>query len=350
MTPAFDIIDPHIHLWDPYSTPRLVSPLVRLLGRFPKTLDKVARLLMPKSAVDFVGLSDYVLNAHLPHIYHHDTGKYNIKGYVHIQAGWVSKRPTDVAQETAWLNAMDTKPLAIVGEAHLHDLKNLNAVLDTHQAASPLFKGVRDMLACHDSRKIMDFNEKGRVMPRDDFRKGYQRLGKRNLTYDAFLYSYQLKDFIDLATAIPATKVVLDHIGTPIGLVNPVGGVGKTTKERAKIKAEWYEDLASVATIDHVQLKLSGLFMPIVGFNYHLRKTPPSLNEVVDAIAPHVEFALKQFGVERCMFASNFPMDKVSLSFEMLYDAYFKIVENYSEADQRKLFYDNALAFYGINI
>jgi L-fuconolactonase len=343
------IIDPHIHLWNPYTTPRLVSPLVKLMGRYPKWMDKVTLAIMPKGTVNFVGKTDYALNPHMPEIFHRDAGKYKPDGYVHIQAGWVSKKPINMADETKWLETLADKPLAIVGQAHLHDLKNLDAVLDAHQAASPhRFKGVRDMIARHPSKGVMDFNETGDVLKMDDFKKGYAKLGERNLTYDAFLYSYQLPEFIQMVKDIPTTKVVLDHVGTPIALANEHGGVGKTAKEREAIQAHWYENLAKLAEINHVRMKLSGLLMPVLGFNFHLRKTPPSLNEVIDAIGPHIEYALKLYGVDRCMFASNFPMDKVSVSYEMLYDAYFKIVANYSEVDQQKLFANNALAFYGI--
>ncbi len=88
--------------------------------------------------------------------------------------------------------------------------------------------------------------------------------------------------------------------------------------------------------------------MTLCGFQFQKRETPASLNEVLDAIGPHIEYALNTFGVDRCMFASNFPMDKVSTNYERLYDAYFKIVENYTTDDQQKLFADNALAFYQI--
>jgi predicted TIM-barrel fold metal-dependent hydrolase len=342
------IIDPHIHLWNPYTTPRLISPLAKLIGRYPKLMDKVTRIVMPKGTVNFVGKTDYGINPHLPETYHRDTGKYKIDGYVHIQAGWVSKKPLDMANETKWLETLDDKPLAIVGEAHLHDLKNLDAVIDAHLAASSRFKGIRDMIARHPSKGVMDFNETGDVLKMDDFKKGYARLGERGLSYEAFMYSYQLPDFTKMVKKIPTTRVVLNHVGTPIALANEHGGVGKTAKEREQIKEDWYKNLVELSTAEHVQMKLSGLMMPVLGFNFHLRKNPISLNEVVDAIAPHIEYALKTFGVDRCMFASNFPMDKVSLSYEMLYDAYFKIVENYSEADKRKLFSENALAFYRV--
>jgi L-fuconolactonase len=341
-----DIIDPHIHLWDPYTTPRIVSPLVRTFGRFPWVLDKALRMLMPKSTIDFVGNPDHVTRPHMPQTYHRDTGKYNVSGYVHIQAGWTGKVPTDAADETRWLDGLSDPPLAIVGEAHLHDLANLDAVLDAHQSASSRFQGVRDMMARHDSRGVMDFNETGEVLRRDDFKQGYARLGERNLTFDAWVYSHQLPDLIRLVSDVPNTKVVLDHIATPIALGGPHGGLGTTADQRKSIQEQWYDDLARLAQVDHVQLKLSGLLMPVLGFGFHRRDDPPTLSEVVDAMAPHIEFALSEFGVDRCMFASNFPMDKVSTSFETLYDAYFQIVENYTDTEKQKLFSSNALAFY----
>jgi len=348
MTSKIKIIDPHIHLWDPYTTPKAVSPLVKTLGRFPWLLEKIARLIFPKSAIAFVGNPEYVFNPHLPETFHRDTGKYKIDGYVHIQAGWEGKKPFNSIGETEWLMTLADKPLAIIGEAHLHDLENLDAVLDAHANASPLFKGVRDSLAIHPNKHVMDFNETGPMLKSDDFKKGYARLGERGLTFDAYLFAHQLKDFIQLVSEVPQTKVVLDHVGTPVGLGGEYVGEGKTMAERQRIQKQWYEDLARLAEVPHVKLKLSGLLMTICGFQFEKKDRPATLNEVLDAIAPHIEYALKTFGVDRCMFASNFPMDKVSTTYETLYDAYFKIVENYALKDQQKLFSDNAIAFYGI--
>ena len=342
------IIDPHIHLWDPYTTPKLVSPLVKTFGKFPWLLDKIARMAFPKATINFVGKTDYVFSPHLPEIFHRDTGKYNIEGYVHIQAGWEGEKPFNGIGETEWLMTLKDKPLAIIGEVHLHDFENLDAVIDAHAKASPLFKGVRDMLAIHPNKGVMDFNETGDMLQSEDFKKGYARLGERNLTYEAYIFSHQLKDLTKLVSEVPQTKVVLNHVGTPVGLGGEHGSAGKTAQDRKSIQEQWYEDLALLAEVPHVRLKLSGLLMTLCGFQFEKRKQPASLNEVVDAIGPHLEYALKTFGVDRCMFASNFPMDKVSTTYETLYDAYFKIVENYSLEDQQKLFADNALAFYGI--
>jgi len=348
MTNNIKVIDPHIHLWNPKETPKMITPLVKSFGWSPWLLDKVVRLLMPKSVVNFVGQTQYVVNPHLPEIFHRDSGKYNIDGYVHIQAGWEGEKPFSAIGETDWLMTLKDKPLAIIGEAHLHDLDNLDAVLDAHAKASPLFKGVRDMVAIHPNKGVMDFNEHGDMLKSDDFKKGYARLGERNLTYDTFLYAHQIDDFIKLVSEVPKTKVVLDHVGTPIGLGGNHAGIGKTADERNSIKERWYTDLAKVAAVPHVYLKLSGLLMPCCGFQFEQRDSPASFSEVIDAIGPHIEYAIQTFGIDRCMFASNFPMDKVSTSYETLYDAYFKIAEKYSEEDQQKLFAGNALEFYSI--
>jgi len=328
MSQSIRIIDPHIHLWDPYNNPKTVSPLVKTFGRFPWLLDRVARMVFPKAVINFVGQTQYVVNPHLPEIYHRDTGKYDIAGYVHIQAGWEGEHPFNSIGETEWLMSLIDKPKAIVGEAHLHDIDHLDAVLDAHAAASPMFRGVRDMLRS------------------EAFKKGYARLGERDLTFDAYVYATQLKDFVRLVAEVPETRVVLDHVGTPVGLAGPHGGVGKTLQEREDIQKKWYEDLARLAEVPHVYLKLSGLLMTVCGFQFDKSNRPASLDEVMDAIAPHITYALKTFGVDRCMFASNFPMDKVSTSFETLYDAYFKIVEHYTAEDQQKLFCNNAMTFY----
>jgi len=341
-----EIVDPHIHLWDPRTTPRLVSPLVKSLGWSPWLLERAARLLMPRATVDFVGRPDHVLSAHLPGTYRRDAGKYTVTDYVHVQAGWVGKQPLDAAGETRWLETLDDPPVAIVGEVRLHAVDVLDDVLDAHQAASPRFQGVRDMIAQHPSPGVMDFNHRTDLLRREDFQHGYALLAERGLSFDAWLYSHQLPDLIDLVREIPGTRVVLDHLGTPIALAGPFGGLGQTQNERSEIKDQWYENLSLLAEVSHVCVKLSGLLMPVVGHDFHRRDQAPEIGEVVDAIAPHIEYALSLFGVDRCLFASNFPMDKVSTSFETLYDAYFQIVSGYSDADKQKLFGDNALKFY----
>jgi len=343
-----ELIDAHIHLWDPYTTPRTVTPALKLFGRFPRVVAWLMELVTPQPTLDFVGETDHIMAPYLPALYLSETGKYKVRGVVHIQADWQSKKPLDMAGETRWLDQLDPKPLAMVGEARVNDVQNLDALLDAHQAASSRFRGIRDMLAAHPSKKIHQWNKSLDMMKSEAFRQGYARLGERELSFDAFIYSNQLPDLCDLVEAIPSTPIVVDHVATPIGLMGPFGGVGTSAAERAKIKEKWYAGLTRLAQSKHVMIKLSGLFMPIVGWDHDRWSKPIPVNRVVEAIGAHIQFAIDTFGVDRCMFATNFPPDRVLMSFESYYDAYFKIVEGLSMEAKRKLFHDNAARFYRI--
>ncbi len=144
------------------------------------------------------------------------------------------------------------------------------------------------------------------------------------------------------------TTMVLDHMGTPVGLAGPHGGQGETEADRARILDDWHAGLVAVAEHRNVHCKLSGLLMPICGFGFHERDAKPSVGEVVDALGPHVLFGIETFGVERCMFASNFPMDKVSVDYEVLWDAFLQIIANagLDATQQAALLAGNAAAFY----
>ncbi|MEM7112841.1 MAG: amidohydrolase family protein [Chloroflexota bacterium] len=345
---TIDIIDAHIHYWDPYTTPRTASGPVKLLGRFPSILRFLGRFVTTQEALDFFAGGEEFFSPHLPADYFGNIGDFRVKGVVHIQADWVSGSPMGAAEETAWLASLDRPPLAIVGEAHL-DANNLDALLDAHEATSPLFRGVRDMLAHHPSGKVHNFHETADQMARPAFRQGFARLGERDLTFDAFIYSNQLNDLCDLVEAIPQTRIVVDHVATPVGLMGPFGSLGETAVSRQKIQQDWYEGLTRLAQSEHVMMKLSGLFMPVVGWEFKGWKRPLTVDEVVDAIGPHIQFVIDTFGIDRCIFASNFPPDSTIIDFQTYYAAYFKIVAGLNKTDQRKLFHDNAARFYRIS-
>ncbi len=340
------IIDPHVHIWDPVETPRAVSPLVKLLNRWPKVLDRSVRLLMPSPLVEFVGDPRYVLNAHMPATFRADAGKYDVAGYIHVEAGWEAKGPLGPVGETKWVDALDDPPLSLVAHATLSDTANLDALLDAHAAASDRFVGVRDMVAAHPARRVHNWSGSEATLTSPEFESGYRRVGERDLSFDAWVYSNQLRDLSRLVAKVPETKVVLDHMGTPVALAGPFGGLGQTPQQRDSIRRDWYDDLARLAENPQVHLKLSGLFMCSTGFGHHQNGGPASVQQVVHDIGSHIRYGIETFGVDRCMFASNFPMDKVSISYEMLYDAFFEIVSDYTLDDQQKLFADNAARFY----
>lgn len=345
--PSTRIIDPHVHLWDPRTTPRQITPLVKLFGRWPNLLERLARAATPAPLIDFVGEPTHVLAAHLPADFRAAAGRHQVEGIVHVEAGWTARGTLGPVGETQWLDRLDEPPLGIVAHATVDDAEALEAQLDAHSIASGRLRGVRDILAAHPDKRVHTWTDPGRIRS-DATRQGVATLGERSLTFEAWCYHEQLGDLADLISDVPMTTFMLDHMGTPVGLAGAHGGQGTTDRARAEILDVWHAGLAAVAAHPNVHCKLSGLLMPIVGFGFHERPTPPSVAEVVDALGPHVLHGIEVFGVERCVLASNFPMDKVSVDYETLWDAFIEIIANagLDRAQQAALLADNAAAFY----
>ena len=345
--PPSRIIDPHVHLWDPRTTPRQVTPLVKLFGRWPGLLERVGRAATPTPLIDFVGDPRYVLSAHLPPDFRASVGHHQVEGIVHVEAGWTGRGTLAPVGETQWLDRLDDPPMAIVGHATVDDPDALEAQLDAHSIASGRLRGIRDILAAHPDKAVHTWTDPERIRS-DAMREGLTTVGQRGLTFEAWCYHQQLGDLANLVADVPMTTFMLDHMGTPVGLAGPHGGQGQTDLERAQILDDWHAGLVAVAANPNVHCKLSGLLMPIVGFGFHERDHRPSTAEIVDALGPHVLFGIETFGPERCVFASNFPMDKVSVDYEVLWDAFIEIIgtAGIDPVQQQALLADNAAAFY----
>ncbi len=346
------IVDSHVHQWDPRTTPREASVAVKLFGWNPRLLDFIVRHAMPKPLVEFVGRGEYVLKAYLPSDLRADWGRHQdrLQGIVHVQAGWKGKRHIDVVDETRWLESIDpaaTTIRAIVGAAHL-EAPDLADVLDAHQRASKRFVGVRDMLAAHPSKAIVDWERDPGLVRKPAWREGYALLGKRGLSFDAWMYHHQLDEFGDLVRSHPETKVVLCHLATPIAIAGPYGGLGNTAAERARIAGEWKEAISNFASIPHMRFKISGLLMPIIGLGAHQRDQPMSEQELVDRVGPLIEWAIGTIGIDRCMFGSNFPIDKVSIDYATLISGLDVLLSTRTDEEKAKFFAENALEFYAI--
>jgi L-fuconolactonase len=348
---SLSIVDPHIHLWAPRTTPRLVTPAVKLFGWSAWALRNVAPKLFPSSSRAFVGKTDFVLADYLPEHWRCDTGGFEVRGFVHVQAGWHGKGPLGSVGETHWLDRIGAPELlGIVGHADL-GAESLAAVLDAHREASPRFVGVRDMLAHDRDRGVMNYDERADRCLDPAWQAGFAELGRRELSFDAWMYHPQLRAFEQVVRAHPGTRVILDHLGTPLGYGGPFAGYGQTAAARQEIAARWRDDLAALAGHPQVHAKISGLTMPVVGWGFHERAPslgPPSRTELVDCLGPMVETALELFGPQRCMFASNFPMDKVSAPWTSLYEVFDELTRTRDEAERRALFHDNALRVYGL--
>ncbi len=352
MNDPLPIIDPHIHLWDPRNTPRPASPFVKLFGWNRDLLRAAPRLLLPSATREFIGRPDYLIEPYLPPTYAAEHGEHEIEGYVYVEASWTGRGRLAEAEETRWVERMaqrydreGPRLVAIVAAADLRR-EDLADLLRAHREASGRVRGIRDKLAWSLDRGVMDFAPAPNMMGDHRWRRGFASLADHDLSFDAWVYLDQANALDDLLRAEPGVRVVLDHLATPVAAGGPFSGKGHDEAAQASIRGRWRDAIARLAQHPQLHVKLSGMFMPVLGWELHRRSAPVTLEQVRDALAPFVEHAIECFGVERCMFASNFPMDKVSLSFERLYDAYRMLVASRPETEQRALFRDNALRFY----
>ena len=233
----------------------------------------------------------------------------------------------------------------IIGHADLTlEQQNLIELLEQHkEVCAGKFRGIRHAGA-HDSRPD-DLFIPGQA-PKDlyhkhTFRTGLKLLGSMGLTYDAWHYHHQNSDFIDLAQAVPECVFVLDHLGTPLG-------EGVYRNHREEIYLNWKKDMQRLARLPNVCVKLGGLAMPDNGFRWHQSQKPPSSDEI---IAKHERYYLHMidcFGPERCMFESNFPVDRLSASYQMLYNAFKKMTLSFSEQEKHAMFFSTAEKVYSL--
>jgi predicted TIM-barrel fold metal-dependent hydrolase len=207
---------------------------------------------------------------------------------------------------------------------------SLDGVLDAHVAAgNGRFRGVRHAgsHARHPEVLMIPGRAPAGLYSDGPFRAGVARLGERGLTYDTWHYHYQNRDFLELARAVPGTTMVLDHFGTPLG-------VGPYESQREEIFEQWKTDIADIARCDNVVAKIGGLAMPDNGFGWNSAERPPTSDEFIDAQGRYYRHTIEQFGPDRCMFESNFPVDRLSLSYRTVWNAFKKLIADFS-ADER---------------
>src|SRR6059058_4291815 len=219
-------------------------------------------------------------------------------------------------------------------------------VLEAEVAAgNGRFRGIR-----HSSAWDADANVAGMYAKRPKgllldpaFRKGFACLAPLGLSFDAWLFHPQIGELTDLARAFPDTKIVLDHCGGPIG-------IGGYAGRREEIFPVWKASIQHIATCPNVVVKLGGLAMCLLGYDFHLRPKPPSSEEAAAAWRPYIETCIEAFGPNRCMFESNFPPDKGQCSYRVIFNAFKRIAAQFSEPEKTALFCRTASEFYRLNI
>ena len=232
---------------------------------------------------------------------------------------------------------------AIVGYADLNLGTAVGDVLDAHAAASPRFRGIRHAAGWDASAEVRNSHTapvQG-MMADSTFRAGFAELGKRGMTFDGWLYHPQIPDLTDLARAFPDQPIIFDHFGGPLG-IGPYAG------KRSEIFEYWKGAVSDLAKCTNVVAKLGGLVMAINGFGFHKREQPATSDELVAATRDYHMHMIDCFGVERCMFESNFPVDKVSCSYRVLYNSFKKIAAGFSAAEKAAVFHDTAVRVYHV--
>jgi L-fuconolactonase len=146
------------------------------------------------------------------------------------------------------------------------------------------------------------------------FQAGFAQLAPLGLSFDALLYFHQLGDVASLARTYPETTIILDHLRLPIG-------VGRYAGHRKAVFDVWKLLLQELAREQNVVVKLGGLGMPVFGFDFHTREHPATSSELAEAWRPYFETCIEAFGTNRCMFESNFPVDRKTCSYAALWKA-----------------------------
>jgi predicted TIM-barrel fold metal-dependent hydrolase len=233
----------------------------------------------------------------------------------------------------------------IVGRVDLRLGEAAREVLEAHlELGEGRFRGIRHAGARAEYPQelfIAGDNPEG-LYGGDDFRTGMRVLGAMGLTYDTWHYHYQNRDFLALAQACPDTLMVLDHFGTPLG-------VGRYADRKEEIFEQWKKDIADIAQCENVVAKLGGLAMPDNGFGWDDQPLPPTSDEFCEAQRRYFLHTIECFGPDRCMMESNFPVDRYSLSYHVLYNGLKKMVADFSEDEKHAMFYATAAQVYKLD-
>lgn len=235
---------------------------------------------------------------------------------------------------------------AIIGHANLNLGERVAPVLDALQAASPnRFRGIRHSVTWDPHPEIENnaAHKREGQMATDQFRAGARMLARKGFVLEGWVYFPQLPELADFARAVPDLTIILNHIG---GLLR----IGPYANRDDEVLPAWRSGIAAVAACPNVIVKLGGIGMPRTGFDWYARKTPIGSEELAASMAPLLTYCIEQFGPGRSMFESNFPVDKVSYSYNVLWNAFKRLSKGYSDAERAAMFHDTAARTYRINV
>ena len=284
-------------------------------------------------------------------------GGHNVRSTVFIECrsmyrkdGPVEMRPVGEVEFVQGLAAASASGLygpgraavAIIGHANLNLGEQVAPVLEALQAASPnRFRGIRHSVTWDPHPEVENsaaHNIQGQLAS-DQFRAGARVLARKGFTLEGWCYHPQLPEMAAFAKAVPELTIVLNHVG---GLLR----TGPYADRNDEIMATWRKGIAAVAACPNVVVKLGGLGMTRTGFDWHTRDKPIGSEELAAAMAPILTYCIEQFTPGRSMFESNFPVDKVSFSYNVIYNAFKRFSKGYSASERATMFHDTAARIY----
>ncbi len=317
--PERPICDPHHHLWDRPNSRYLVEDLVADLGSGHNIVSTVfiecgagyrsdgAEALRP------VGETEFVVR--------------------------------EAERAAATLGSSTNIAAGIVSFADLRLGAGVERVLAAHaEAGRGRFRGIRHCVATDADTRVPPHRIEPPLglLAERAFREGFACLQPFGASFEAWVYHPQMPELLDLARAFPGTTIVLNHVGGPLG-------VGPYADDRTAVVSQWRDSISALARCPNVFVKLGGFGMTLFGFGWESRTQPPSSEALADAVGPFVHHCIDCFGVERAVFESNFPVDKVSCSYGILWNAFKRIAARYCTTEQDALFHDNAVRLYRLD-
>lgn len=316
LDPQRRIIDPHHHLWD-----------------YPQSRYLAAELLADTTAGHRVTDTVFV----------ECTSGYNETGPEHLMTVGETRF---VAEQAASLQGSGTQISAIVGTTDLSHAAVLEDALDAHVAAGAgLFRGIRHAAAYDASPEIRasHSNPPAGLMRQPAFIAGVNRLGEKELSFDAWLFHPQLPELAGLADDAPGTTIILDHLGAPLG-------IGPYRHQSAKaIDGDWRNGMTAVAACPNVVLKVGGIGMDdLLATGWSKQPKPPTSLMIEEEWGDRIRWCIDLFGADRCMFESNFPVDRQSVGYTVLWNAFQRIAQELPDDDQNQLFSGTASRVYRI--
>ncbi|ETX08529.1 MAG: hypothetical protein ETSY2_04875 [Candidatus Entotheonella gemina] len=231
---------------------------------------------------------------------------------------------------------------AIVGHADLKLGDRVQPVLEALQAASPnRFRGIRHSVGWDPHPDLAKRDIQG-ALSTDGYRAGAGILAKMGLTLDNSLYFTQLPELADFARAVPDLTIILNHIG---GLLR----VGPYANRDDEVLPEWRRGVAAAAQCPNIVVKLGGVGQLRYGYDWYQRDKPIGSEELAGYLAPLMTYCIEQFGPDRCMFESNFPVDKMFYSYNVVFNAFKRLSQSYSASERAAMFHDTAARVYRID-